>query len=1387
MICASLVRCLCIIILLYCLFVVDKHISVAETVLESHGKRKDEEVYMAKTNSRVDSLEKEFRKLKDDVYEAIKTQPVGTFRARLTSLDDKHLKTALNEIVSNKQTIEDILVELSFYMNFLNYELLRHVLDEIKVDVPQEVEELLQEKMRTYTVRITDFFKSTLVCDLVELWPALADSPPKSDLRQLIVKCNKPWDSCTLHDLEQIKDGLARKLLIPKYLLLLQSVHKGSISVVFTFNVSLVAQLQSEIQNTEVICFADMEIASITVDGVVCYESGPVYLTPEQIMSEMESLEERFETLKDDVFESVKTQPVDTFKVRLTSFTIRDKVHHMEYVKEMINKKDTVTDIWVELNDYLNFLNYELLQHILKKFKNADLQKRMDAYRVKIKSFFSQTRICDFTECWPILQCEPPVEELRTFIQIKSCKKWETCTLEDLDNLKERLATKLLLPKFILILEKASSGSLAVTFSIPPSRYLVAQLQCHIENTELKVFADMDIETITVDGVVCYEAPLLQYTTQLKQLYTSRSPLQPLTDSKPKTLLQFRLARIEKRTLSQGDMDGFTRESLRGGMDDVVFKKAAMEVSELGVMADGSQPNVVVIEGAPGVGKTTFAWDQCRQWAEGKLLQAYSIVLLLPLRDNNIRQITSLPSLFRHSQRQVREEVSRRVAESEGKGCLIWLEAWDELGNDLKSKSLFTELIRGTQLPAATIYITSRPWATRGLLEQIRDRISQHTELLALAKEELENEIRRIIHAIHSMTESESGFDFKTYIESNPLMHAAMHTPVSAAIVEQVFKSAPHNPPTTVTGLYSAYVLVKLEQYLTQHPKYSGMKMKVKTLSDLPERVLADFQRLCGLAYEGVSQQMIVFSSLPEAVSTLGLLQSVPQVYEEGVSYNFLHYTVQEYLAALHLSHLQPQKQMTIIDNKCLSLVKRTYGRNYYEATQFKTTFKFLAGITKLADYPVDFLSDLLKKDEATLYSWLYESQNLQILSSVLGSGERTLSLAYSATATDYFVAGYCLAQINCTWSVSLESADDVAVEYFGKGCNHQLPETGIFSHQLVSVFSRGSITADGVRHILNIPNSFLNHIKHLNLSHNKLDRRACAMLAKGVQRMPCLETLNLWDNSRIGCGGAVQLVSSLLSSKLRELDIRETGIGDPDFEYLARYIGSTTSLQVLVIGGNDISVESIGLLFKALSAKSSMRKLDMRGCHLTISHCACLGKLLRHCKVEELDLSCCSLTSDGVREVVNGLSDDNHTLRVLWLSGNQIESEGAIATATMLKINSSLELLALAGCSIGSSGGVELGRALERNKTLKELRLSGNALGDDGVRGMSQGLETNSSLEELWLWGDKTLGEERVSLLLKCVEENNMTLKRLWLSKKYKRKVKVSSMLQSRCEVKWW
>ena len=69
-------------------------------------------------------------------------------------------------------------------------------------------------------------------------------------------------------------------------------------------------------------------------------------------------------------------------------------------------------------------------------------------------------------------------------------------------------------------------------------------------------------------------------------------------------------------------------------------------------------------------------------------------------------------------------------------------------------------------------------------------------------------------------------------------------------------------------------------------------------------------------------------------------------------------------------------------------------------------------------------------------------------------------------------------------------------------------------------------------------------------------------------------------------------------------------------------------------------------------------------------------------------------------------------------------------------------------------------------------------------MRGLCVGLENNSSLEVLLLRGDESLGEEGVSLLLKCLEEKNTSLKKLVLSREFKRDI--SSELKLRLDIEW-
>ena len=109
---------------------------------------------------------------------------------------------------------------------------------------------------------------------------------------------------------------------------------------------------------------------------------------------------------------------------------------------------------------------------------------------------------------------------------------------------------------------------------------------------------------------------------------------------------------------------------------------------------------LVLIEGAPGVGKTTFSWEFCRKWGKGEILQDHSLLLLLPLRDNNLKEAKTLSDLFYHPNSELQQAVVQEVTSNQGQGVAIWLEAWDELDHEPREKaSVFLDLIHGRILP----------------------------------------------------------------------------------------------------------------------------------------------------------------------------------------------------------------------------------------------------------------------------------------------------------------------------------------------------------------------------------------------------------------------------------------------------------------------------------------------------------------------------------------------------------------------------------------------------------------------------------------------------------------------------------------------------------------
>ena len=1038
---------------------------------------------------------------------------------------------------------------------------------------------------------------------------------------------------------------------------------------------------------------------------------------------------------------------------------------HRTFIEEKltnIRPPAAFESIWSILNLYWDFLNHGLLEHVINQCGSKELKQEMQDYILELSVFKQTTRLCDFIKNWPCRDERPPEGYLKKVV-LKMQKEWSQCTLQDVESFKAALVQRLFLPKYEILLQKAIKGCVCVTWLTSSST--ATSLQQNLANIEPEFFKKHGIDAVTIDGQDVYLTPVKKYGGYLRDLYNSEQrPVGIGPPTPAEKLLPFKLARIEKEKVS---IDEFTRRYVRGDMDDVgslgneFYKKSPIKFEEVGKVLSHLRQKVVLIEGAPGVGKTTFSWEFCRKWGKGEILQDHSLLLLLPLRDNNLKEAKTLSELFYHPNSELQQAVVQEVINNQGKGVAIWLEAWDELDYEPREKaSVFLDLIHGRILPLATVFVTSRPWASEHLRENCEDRIIQHVEVLTSAKDQIEHYISK---AEAEAQPSSFVAEFTDYLSSNPVIRAAMYTPVTAKMAAEVFTWSQHteaSPPTTMTELLTGFTLKTLVDHLSTHPVHHKQQLKVTTFSDLPTDVYKQFQDLCRMAYEGIlNRQQLVFSvtHLPTGFASLGLMQEVPELYTEGrgSSYHFIHLTLQEYLAAVHISQLPAHEQTRLF-------------QEHVNSGHFKLTTRFLAGLTKLANIPPDITVDT----KLNSFHFLFEAKDISMTTRTLGSDEMVVRSRYSWTPLDYYVTGHAISHSNCSWRLDFfnSSIDDEKFELFCQGCA-ATGGTGCSGHISYACFWYNGITSkSSIQSFVNIPPHILQNMRELDLDVTKLDGSACDLLAKVVPSMTRLEVLWLSSNP-IRSGGAVEVIKALCGSGVKRLWLDRTGIGVPDCEALCELLKSSHSLQYLRIDQNNLSSERVASIITGLSHNSSLTALNISYSHFSMANVDSLASVLKDhskCTLTELDLQDCHISSEGTVELATALHK-NTTLKHLNLSGNPIGEhvEGVTVVAKMLVENKTLTELNLKDCHISSEGAVELAAALCKNSTLKNLYLEHNPIGVEGASSMSDMLQHNTSLEVLNL-RDDSVGEEGVHQLIDSLK-HNQTLILLWLPKKYK------------------
>ena len=459
-----------------------------------------------------------------------------------------------------------------------------------------------------------------------------------------------------------------------------------------------------------------------------------------------------------------------------------------------------------------------------------------------------------------------------------------------------------------------------------------------------------------------------KYTNTLKDKYRLNVPnFLTLQWPPPPTLKVFNLAMISQGELRYGAEDELVRLLLRGKVSAVVSQKNEVTLEQISDSLHSKGRKVILIEGAPGAGKSTLAWHLCKMWEAGKLFQEFEIVLFVQLREPAIHSAKSLEDLLLAESLRKKEVISA-IQYCGGHQVLIVLDSWDEFPPGLDQKSIIGQLICNPSkldMQFSALIITSRPVATAQLLQQ--RLTTTRIEIVGF----LRTEIQR--YFTEAIGDSRIVKKLNDHLTQRPVIEASCYLPLNTAIVAHLFLALGHTLPTTLHGVFTSLIIC----CIIRHTKKQEKNVKISSLDKLPLDIQEQFNNLCTLAYHGVMKNKATFSEddlqsfkLPTELSTLSLMQGVASLTAFGESrlYNFLHLSTQELLAAFFISKLDPAEQVKIFNE-------------LFQQPRFANVFQFYSAFTKLQTEGIrDTISRMVKSKNniliLSLLHCLYEAQD---------------------------------------------------------------------------------------------------------------------------------------------------------------------------------------------------------------------------------------------------------------------------------------------------------------------------------------------------------------------------------------------------------------------------
>ena len=405
----------------------------------------------------------------------------------------------------------------------------------------------------------------------------------------------------------------------------------------------------------------------------------------------------------------------------------------------------------------------------------------------------------------------------------------------------------------------------------------------------------------------------------LKKEYNRRSHLRPLLwDSTIQLPIEQVYTRL--KIVSRGKLA-------------IQLKKDDVNVFDIFKVPDIAEDVMTIVEGSPGIGKTTFCLKLAYDWAHGNIpsecsFPKFEFVFLLKCRDidGDIMESISEQLLPRDMEKSVEKllHLLKDIRDQE-RLILIILDGLDELPE--KSRHHVDELLERRILGFCYVLATTRQ--ERGIEVRKSFVFDFHLEIKGYTESDSIAYVRRHFETID---QSPKGERLIEEMEQNTFLHALRSNPLNLLLLCVVYEDCEGKLPTSQTELYQVIVQCLLRRCCAK------LSLAVpKDTATLHKRFEEDVLALGQLAWtcllndrqsfpEGELAEREVKNQnlVARKIGVLYMEESRKRINPQH-EYWFLHKTFQEYLAAAFITHKLLRGEFNVFEYTTFNELVRKY------------------------------------------------------------------------------------------------------------------------------------------------------------------------------------------------------------------------------------------------------------------------------------------------------------------------------------------------------------------------------------------------------------------------------------------------------------------------------